>query len=106
MSEFLGRWRITEMEEWDSDYIDLVVPGYFEFGENELGHFHFGVVECDIDYRIEEYGDGERLEFSFEGDDEGDPVCGRGWAVRKGKALEGRLFFHRGDESDFKAKRS
>lgn len=26
--EYLGRWRIVDMEEWDQDYIDMEVPGY------------------------------------------------------------------------------
>ena len=25
---YFGTWRIREMEQWDQDYIDLVVPGY------------------------------------------------------------------------------
>ena len=26
--QYMGTWRIVEMEQWDQDYIDLVVPGY------------------------------------------------------------------------------
>ncbi|HYZ22362.1 MAG TPA: hypothetical protein VE690_09415 [Rhodopila sp.] len=25
----IGKWRITEMELWDADFIDLMEPGYF-----------------------------------------------------------------------------
>jgi len=28
--KFIGRYRITEMELWDKDYIDMEVPGYIE----------------------------------------------------------------------------
>ena len=31
---FIGNWRITEMEQWDQDFIDAEVPGYISFGEN------------------------------------------------------------------------
>jgi len=24
---FVGRWKITEMEQWDQDYIDMEEPG-------------------------------------------------------------------------------
>jgi hypothetical protein len=35
-----------------------------------------------------------RAEFSWQGDDEGDDVCGRGWvALRDDGALDGHLFF-------------
>ena len=27
---FLGKWKITEMEQWDRDFIDMEVPGYIE----------------------------------------------------------------------------
>ena len=27
--DFLGKWLITEMEQWDKDYIDLEEDGYF-----------------------------------------------------------------------------
>jgi hypothetical protein len=37
--EYLGRWRIVEMEQWDQDYIDLEVPGYILFEENNSGEF-------------------------------------------------------------------
>jgi hypothetical protein len=101
---FIGKWRITEMEQWDADYIDLVAPGYFEFRKNGTGEFQFGAIEGDIDFYIENVENQQRLEFSWMGHDEYDPVAGRGWAVIKNKALFGRIYFHMGDESWFKAK--
>ena len=41
---FVGYWRITEMELWDADYLDLVVPAYFEFDREQMGEFQFGTV--------------------------------------------------------------
>jgi hypothetical protein len=46
------------------------------------------------------------VEFSWEGDDDGDHACGRGWAVlRERNRIEGHIFIHMGDESSFGAKR-
>ena len=39
-----GRWRITEMDNWDQEAIDLVQPGFIEFGEDGLGSLGFIVV--------------------------------------------------------------
>ncbi len=47
----LGRWSIDSMSMWDKDYIDEEVPGYFEFGADNLGSFQFGYVQSDVDYR-------------------------------------------------------
>jgi len=98
---YMGTWRIIEMEQWDQDYIDLVVPGYIAFREDNLGEFQFGTVHGDIDYHIVPYQNTERLEFSWEGEDEMDPVRGRGWVIIKDGQLQGRLYFHEGDESGF-----
>jgi len=58
-----------------------------------------------MDYRIEKTGEIERLEFSWEGQDENDVAIGRGWAIIQNDQLEGRIYFHLGDDSWFKAKR-
>jgi hypothetical protein len=103
--KYLGKWRIIEMELWDQDFIDMVTPGYFSFDREGLGYFQFGVVEGRIDYRIEKIGDIGRLEFSWEGADENDSALGRGWAIMTKDHLEGRFYFHLGDNSWFRAKR-
>ena len=102
---FVGRWRIIEMEMWDQDYVDLVVEGNFTFDNNGFGSFQFGVVVGEIDYKIEKVNNIERLEFSFEGQDEYDPVSGRGWATIEQETLKGKIIFHAGDKSEFKAKK-
>jgi hypothetical protein len=104
-AKYIGKWRIVEMEMWDQEFIDSVTPGYFRFNKDKLGYFQFGSVEGELDYRIEKIGDVERLEFSWEGQSENDPALGRGWAVINGDFLEGRFYFHFGDDSWFKAKR-
>jgi len=103
---YIGRWRIVEMEMWDQDYVDLVTEGHFTFGKDGIGNFQFGAVIGETDYSIDGFGDTERVEFSFEGQDEYDPVSGRGWVVIENDTLDGKIFFHAGDNSGFKAKKT
>jgi hypothetical protein len=56
-------------------------------------------------YCIEPYHDTERLEFAWDGEDEMDPVSGRGWAIIKDGQLQGRIYFHEGDDSGFTAQK-
>jgi hypothetical protein len=98
---YIGRGRIIAMEQWGQDDIDMVVPGYIAFGDDNMGAFPFGTVEGALDYRIEPYNNTERLDFSWAGADEMDPVSGRGWAMIQEGQLQGRIFFHEGDDSSF-----
>ena len=99
---FNGRWRIVEMEQWDRDFIDLEGPGYIGFSKGGNGEFHFGAVHGELDYRVEEFREESRVEFSWLGNDEMDPVSGRGWAVLRGGEIHGHLYFHLGDDSSFR----
>ena len=94
------------MELWDREYIDLVVPGFVEFRGQRMGEFQFGTVHGWIDYRASERDGQPAVEFSWEGQNDNDPGCGRGWAVLKDDRLEGRLFIHCGDDSWFIASKS
>lgn len=98
---FQGRWRIKAMDLWDKAAIDLVEPGFIEV-KDQQGEMRFIVVVAWLDIR---YGlrDGEPIaEFSWEGEDEGDPRCGRGWIkLDKSGSLVGHIFFHQGDDSAF-----
>jgi len=63
-------------------------------------------VRGGIDYR-DVLRDGKpAVEFSWDGNDEMDPAQGRGWAVLDGERINGMIFFHQGDESDFVAERT
>ncbi|MGO9572510.1 MAG: hypothetical protein ACLP5H_33760 [Desulfomonilaceae bacterium] len=66
-NRFLGKWRILEMETWDKDFIDLVVPGHITFQRGNKGSLQFGAVDCDLDCRIEKFGNLEVMGFSFIG---------------------------------------
>ena len=91
------------MEQWDQEFIDLEGSGHITLGKSGGGSFHFGAVECQLDCRLEESPDGQRVQFSFDGHDEMDPTCGRGWATLKNGELHGHLYFHLGDDSSFRA---
>src|SRR5215470_6127617 len=104
-SLFVGRWRITWMEQWDQDFVDAEVEGYFQFGPDGTGEFQFGYVSGGIDYRDGTRDDKPSIEFTWNGNDEMDPAQGRGWAVLDGEEIEGMIFFHQGDESAFEAKK-
>ena len=91
------------MENWDSDCEALQEPGYIEFVKGGSGCLHFDCVQAFLDWRLDP--DTGRFEFSFTGYDDGTDTSGRGWARINGKKMDGRIFFHIGDESGFKAER-
>ena len=95
----VGRWLIESMDQWDRDFIDEEVRGYFEFDNRGLGSFQFGYVQGQIDYRIGERDGKPAIEFTWDGNDEMDPAQGRGWLIPEGDELRGMFFFHLGDES-------
>lgn len=101
-----GRWRITWMEAWDQSFVDEEVEGFFEFGKKGLGDFQFGYVSGGIDYDLCEREGRPAVEFSWEGQDEMEPASGRGWAVLDGDEIEGKIYFHQGDQSAFRAIKS
>ena len=91
--DFLGKWLITEMEQWDKDYIDLEEDGYFAIKKKGSGEFKFGAVEGQMDCVIAKIGNEERLEFTWDGSDEMDPVSGRGWITFKAMAASSMSTF-------------
>ena len=107
-SPFLGRWHITSMSTWGDDYLDEEGPAFIEFEDREKGAFQFGLVQGVLDYR-EGLRDGKpAVEFSWEGGDgaDGTPLTGRGWAKLSDEGLDGMIFIHQGDESEFEAERA
>ena len=104
---FAGMWHIYEMEMWDEEYFNMEVQAYIEIGPSNFGSFQFGLVSGDIDGEIVDYPDGKRFEFTWEGNDEMDPVLGTGWLrIKKRDLLEGKFKIHRGDSSTFLARRA
>ena len=105
-SPIVGTWRIVEMELWDRDAFELEGPAHITFEKDGTGEFNLIAVRGWIDARFVTRDGHEAVEFSWEGNDECDPATGRGWAALAGECLEGRLFFHMGDDSAFSAERS
>lgn len=101
----IGNWRITGMEVWDADYFDMEVPAHITIRKDLTGEFQFGLVQGDLDGRADLDTDALRLEFSWSGFDENDPMSGRGWMRVDGDQAEGRIFIHLGDDSAFTAAR-
>lgn len=94
------------MEQWDEDYFDMEVQAHIKIEPDNDGFFQFGLVCGEIDGRIIDYADGKRFEFTWEGNDECDPVFGSGWVRIKEKGeLEGEFKIHRGDSCTFSAKK-
>jgi hypothetical protein len=108
VSPFHGRWHIVSMTEWDEDYLNEEVQAFIEFDDKGGGSFQFGYVQGNIDYR-EGLRDGQpAVEFSWEGGAgaDGTPMTGRGWAIIRDDGLDGMIYIHQGDESEFEAERA
>ena len=103
-ASFAGRWWIVEMEQWDQEFVDLVSPGHITFTRDGRGELHFGAIDVSLDWWID--APASRVDFAFEGFDEGDEVLGTGWAELSGGKLTGRIAFDSGDESGFVAQKA
>lgn len=101
VNPFTGTWRIVWMSAWDQDYVDMEVPGHVTFETARSGHFQFGLVQGQMDCRRR----GRRVDFTWEGADEGDEMSGRGIAEIVDGELHGHLYIHLGDDSAFRAVR-
>lgn len=102
----VGTWRITSMEAWDAEYFDMEAPAHITVRDDLTGAFQFGLVQGDLDARVGVVDGVARVEFSWSGTDENDPVSGRGWLDVTGDQAQGRIFIHLGDDSAFTAVRA
>ena len=50
---YIGTWSIIEMEAWGQEYVNMEVPGHFTFRKDGTGHFQCGLVQGEMDCRIE-----------------------------------------------------
>ena len=48
---FAGRWRIVEMDNWDSDFLDLVEEAHLTFAGKSDGEIAFGALKGFLDVR-------------------------------------------------------
>lgn len=96
------RWRITDADLWDLDFLDLVGPARLIVGSDRQGEISFGAVQAslDIDYGSNEIG------FNWVGFDEMDEVNGKGSAkLLDDGSLQIEFKFHLGDNATLKAAR-
>jgi len=104
--QFTGTWHIIEMEMWDEEYFNMEVHAYFKINKDHNGNFQFGLVSGDFDGEKIKEGADEKIEFTWEGNDECDPASGSGrLKLRDHETMEGKIKFHEGDSSKFLAKR-
>lgn len=105
-NNFIGKWRITSMSEWDEEYYDMEVPAYIKIENNLIGDFQFGLVSGEIDGNIVKRKDKYYFEFTWEGNDECDSASGSGWMKLNNKNnADGEIEIHSGDKSTFLAKK-
>ena len=104
--KFIGTWYIYEMEMRDEDYFNMETQAVIKVERSGLGFFNFGVVSGEIDGEVVKNDNAERFEFTWEGNCECDPASGMGWIkLIDDNTIEGKIKFHLGDSSMFKAKR-
>jgi hypothetical protein len=104
---FAGYWRIVEMDVWDKDVIDIGEEAHLSFKGVSEGEIAFVAVKGFLDVRYGLRDGAACAEFSWQGYDEGDEVCGRGWATLGDDGrLAGHIFIHQGDDSAFVCRRT
>jgi hypothetical protein len=100
-SAVLGRWRIIEIEGWDTDYIGMLGPGHIQF-DHDCGHIEFGAIQIGLDCSYSPTG----AHFTFQGHDEMTEVSGDGDAdLDPERILTGKIRFHMGNDMPFIARR-
>ena len=104
---FIGTWHIIEMEMWDASYFNMEVQAYVEVRPDNLGDFQFGLVSGELDGHLEQETEQPRFVFTWEGQDEMEPMTGYGWMRLAGDdEVDGVIKLHLGDRSAFKARRA
>jgi hypothetical protein len=107
LAALVGHWRIRAMELWLQEDVETLGPALVRLNRHGRGQMTFLCVQARLDCQPTERDGRPALEFSWEGSDDGDHRCGRGW-LRLGDtddSILGRFFFHQGDNSAFTAER-
>lgn len=93
-----GRWQVVETPGYDM----TLAGAYIQFDE-EGGEF---VIDC-LTGSINGTGEGDDVEFDWQGNDEMEPANGDGWAeLQDDGSLEGEISLFNGDEIPFIARRT
>ncbi|MER8607430.1 hypothetical protein NKH48_27630 [Mesorhizobium sp. M1233] len=78
---FAGRWRIVEMDVWDNDVLDIGEEAHLTFEGASAGEIAFVALKGSLDVRYGSRDGAACAEFSWQGYDDGDEACGRGWVM-------------------------
>lgn len=99
-----GRWRITQMPDFEADYPDMVEPAYILFEGEGGGEFAFGC--CTGHIWAASNTEATSINFSWDGSDEMTEVCGDGYAeLQPDGSLHGEICYRHGDEWAFIARK-
>ena len=94
------------MDLWEQDDVDLVAPGFIEFGMDRRGSLGFIAVQGGIDWRVAPRNGRQAL--SSRGKASMKVIPSRAaagpWSKEDG-SLRGHIYFHLGDDSGFRAER-
>jgi predicted molibdopterin-dependent oxidoreductase YjgC len=107
-----GKWQVAEVPDLTDDYLELTPDPHVKLRlrgrSNVQGTYQFGAQSGELDGRLEQLSDGHaRLRFTFEGEDELDPVHGYGEATLVDEnTLKGYMQYHQGDTYRFVWKRT
>lgn len=101
---FIGKWRITEMENFDQDMVEMGGPAIFHIHEERKGYLEFLGMKVDVDLEISVRDEQPFAEFTW-WEPHRLPHCGRGWIKVEGNSLIGKIYFHGGDRSEFKSEK-
>ncbi|HJQ15849.1 MAG TPA: hypothetical protein VJ859_02520 [Allosphingosinicella sp.] len=99
-----GKWRITQMPDFEADYPDMVEPAYILFENGGSGAFAFGC--CTGHIWAASSTKATSIDFSWDGSDEMTDVSGDGFAeLQSDGTLHGAICYHHGDEYPFIARK-
>ena len=104
---FAGRWRIVETDVWDNDVLDEVEEAHITFGPGSDGEIVLIAISGDLDVRYGSRDGSACAEFSWQGLDDSEDACGRGWVmIGTAGRLVGHFYIHNGDDSGFVCERN
>ena len=110
MNAFYGNWLTVEMEQWEPDEFNKVIPAKINFNhikeKKSLGGLNFSNITANFDCRYKTVHKRPFVDFSFYGKNEKEPVVGRGFAILRSETMmEGTIILHQDIESWFVAKK-
>jgi hypothetical protein len=94
------------MDVWDNAFLDLVEVAHLSFHGDMVGKVAFGALIGFLDVRYGSRDGAACAEFSWEGNDDNDAACGRGWAaIGSACRLVGHIYIYNGEDSGFVCER-